>query len=205
MISRDDPEALLVHGGGLVLIDNKHFALDAASSCRAQMAASLWRPGRQLIFSGGNAHGDEIAGSEANLMADLAIREGVPHSYVHREPDSSSTIGNWGNSVRILNDLEVERVAGVTGSFASHRARFIGNTVISQYDLNLKLTGYITSGETEGVLAIPREVSAFMLAKWCLRQAAAQDIKPDQLNNFFLDLKKQSGIASLKRRVSSYS
>ncbi|MCA9333067.1 YdcF family protein [Candidatus Saccharibacteria bacterium] len=202
MSNIERPEALLVHGGGLVTIDNDT-TMSRATACRAEFAVSLLDTEKTdyLVFSGANGYGDDLPTSEAKLMADMAVQMGADHDKIFYEDASTSTIGNWGNSVRILQDLGIETVAGITGSLASHRAKYIGKTIIGRYCPDISLVGYYKSGESEGMLAYPREVSAFMLAKWFLNKPKALDAKAEELDEYFQTIKQQSQLALVKRSL----
>jgi uncharacterized SAM-binding protein YcdF (DUF218 family) len=202
----DNPEALLIHGGGLS-IHGGDISLTAGGEARTMQGVATYNSGgvNYLVFSGGNAHGDTLATSEAKLGADLAVRAGVPHNKIVCEEDSSSTIGNWANSIPLIQQLGVESVAGITGSLASHRASFIGKQLIFSYAPELELSGYIKSAEHEGLIAYPREAAALLLTRRCLKQASTDDIKLSDLDQYFSTMKQKNGISRIKRRFAVYS
>ncbi len=201
-----NPEALLVHGGGLT-IHADQISLTAASEARAIQAIVSYntREVSYLVFSGGNAHGDALPTSEAKLGADLAVQAGVPHDKIVCEEDSSSTIGNWANSIPLLQQIGVESVTGITGRVASRRASLIGRQLIDHYSPELELSGYMPSSEREGMVAYPREAAALLLAWHCLKQARTDGKELADLDQYFSDMKKGRGIDGLKRRLTTYS
>ncbi len=99
----------LVHGGGIQAVGNG-YELRLGSVRRAEAGVALYHAGvvEGLLFSGGNAHGHGFAQSEAGLMADLAVQAGVPASHIECEDSSSSTIGNWANSLPMFVGTDVE-------------------------------------------------------------------------------------------------
>ena len=68
--------------------------------CRVDAAVRVFREGkvRNLIFSGGAAHSPDV---EADVMADLAEKRGVPHAHVYREGRALTTWQNLRFSQRI--------------------------------------------------------------------------------------------------------
>jgi uncharacterized SAM-binding protein YcdF (DUF218 family) len=69
--------------------------------CRVKTATRAFRSGRvgALVFSGAAAHSPHV---EADVMADLAIRRGVPGSLVFRERRALTTWQNVRFSARLL-------------------------------------------------------------------------------------------------------
>jgi uncharacterized SAM-binding protein YcdF (DUF218 family) len=69
--------------------------------CRVKTAVRLYRRGfvKNLIFSGNAAHSPHV---EADVMADLAERRGVPKEHVLREPRALTTWQNLRFSLAIL-------------------------------------------------------------------------------------------------------
>jgi vancomycin permeability regulator SanA len=68
--------------------------------CRVKTAVRQYRAGqvRNLLFTGGAAHSPDV---EADVMADLAIRRGVPPEHVFREGRALTTWQNLRFSERI--------------------------------------------------------------------------------------------------------
>jgi uncharacterized SAM-binding protein YcdF (DUF218 family) len=72
--------------------------------CRVKSAVRLYRRGvvHKLIFSGGAAHSPHV---EADVMADLAVRRGVPESDVVREGRALTTWQNVRFARALLDDV----------------------------------------------------------------------------------------------------
>ena len=193
----------LVHGGG-IHAEGAGFALDAGGAARTARAVELLTSGYVdcLIMSGSNGTGRDLPASEAELMADYAMRLGADHRNIEVEAASHSTIGNWANSVPIIMDMDAKRVVGVTGLLAGRRAREIGESIIGQYDLPFEISGYVASGELEGKRAVPRELVSTQMARRCLDAASAQDVMLEDLDAFYMGWKSRTGLASLKAVLS---
>lgn len=196
-------DALLVHGGGIRPV-GAGYELRPGSIARAETGVGMYFAGQaqSLVFSGGNAFGLEYDASEAGLMADIAVRAGVPAAHIEKEPSSTSTIGNWANSLPILEGLGAERVVGITGKVASHRAAYVGNWVIARGDSGIQLVGYEPSGENEGKRAYPREIGSSLLAAQCLHSAKKADVPLAELDTFYLDWKSRTGLGAAKKRFT---
>lgn len=197
----------LIHGGGIEIspTDPRGWQLQPGSEQRAIRGVELFFDGavERLLFTGGNAHGNDLPQSEAGQMADIAVRAGVPASNIETEGTSSSTIGNWANSLPILGGMGVESVLGVTGRWASTRARRIGSHMMRDYSVEgLQLTGYEPSNEAEGVKAIPREAASLPAAELVLRMARKQGVPLSELDQFYRNFRSQTGIAKAKKFVT---
>lgn len=196
-------DALLVHGGGILPVDGG-YELRPESIARAQTGVGMYLTGQvgNLVFTGGNGHGLEYEASEAGLMADIAVRSGVPASSIEKESFSTSTIGNWANSLPILEGLGVERVGGVTGGIATPRASFLGDWVLTKAKSGIELVGYQGSGEKEGLRAYPREFVSTRMARRCLESAQKSSVPLSELDAYYLDWKSRTGLGAAKRHFT---
>jgi hypothetical protein len=155
----------------------------------------------RLLFAGGNAHGDDLPASEADLMASVALAEGVPHGKILLEGSSSSTIGNWANALDIMLDHGTDSVLGITGRVARPRAQGIGTALIHHYRLDIELAGYRTTKEPIG-LSVPREgLSVAANAAW-LANAVRKGRSLDELDTAYRDRRQHSPIAKVKQQFT---
>lgn len=193
----------LIHGGGIRPIGDG-FELRPGSVSRAERGIELYQTGvvERLVFSGGNANGHDFAQSEAGLMADIAVRADVPASAIEVESASTSTIGNWANSLPLIVNSGAEAVLGVTGRVATPRAEWLGVYIMSHYKLPVDIVGYRDSGEKEGLRAHPREAVSRAMAKRCLTSAEQSGVDMDQLDAFYLGWKSRTGLAQAKSRLT---
>lgn len=195
----------LVHGGGIeqVPFHEGEFRLQPGSVARAEKGVELFGDGRieRLLFSGGNAHGHDLPLTEAGLMADIAVRAGVPPGRIDVEPDSSSTIGNWANSLGMIEAMDAESVLGVTGRVARPRAEGIGRLLIAHYGLNVELTGYTTTKEPL-LGATSREALAIPAATIWLVNAARKGRPLAELDTAYRDRRNHSPVAKVKEHFT---
>ncbi len=205
-MSTPNAQVALVHGGGIELAptDPLGWQLQPGSTARAEKAVELFQGGvvESLLFSGGNAHGHDLPQTEAVLMADIATRAGVSVKHIKVEPGSSSTIGNWANSLGMLQEMDVESVMGVTGRIARPRAQGIGVSLIRHYGLGVKLVGYSTTKEPASPDAIARELTATPLAAAWLANAARKGRSLDELDRAYRDRRANSHIAQIKQHFT---
>lgn len=91
------------------------------TSARTQLAIDLYKNGwaPQLIFSG--AAEDKSGPSNAEVMREQAISQGVPDSDVTVEEYSSNTSENAENTSGILSNLDVNDAIVVTSSYHMKR------------------------------------------------------------------------------------
>jgi hypothetical protein len=197
------PKVALVHGGGIYEADG-NFHLRPGAIARTEHAAGLLENGYivKMVMSGGNANGLDLGSSEASLMADHAMSLGVPHTRIEREDTSSSTIGNWANSLPILTDMGAERVVGVTSRIASVRAANVGREIIDHYNTPLEISGYCPSSDDEGLRAYPREFVSSQMARRCMAAAWKQGIPAEGLDSFYLGWKSRTGLAVAKAKLT---
>lgn len=197
-----EAQVALVHGGGIYPTPYG-YRLEPGSEARADHAVSLYlaKHVEKLLFSGGNAHGDDLGGvSEACLMADRAVAvRGVSAKDVYVEDRSSSTVGNWANSAAVMRDEGFESVLGVTGRKASVRAEWTGNFLAEVYGLGLEIVRYSPSRETEGLRAVPRELASAVMSRQCLYEAHDQGVELPDLDAFYQAWKARYGLAHAKR------
>lgn len=106
--------------------------------CRVDTAVALYRQGvvRNLIFSGADAHSPHV---EADVMADLAERRGVPRAHVFREPRALTTWQNLRFSQRIMRAQGFRTAVMISTADHLPRARRIGR----YYGFDEDLTGYV--------------------------------------------------------------
>lgn len=196
----------LIHGGGIepVPYASDVYQLQPGSVARAERGVELFEAGAvdRLLFSGGNAHGHNLSVTEAQLMADSAVRSGVPASRIETEPTSSSTIGNWGNSLEILQEMGAESVLGVTGRIARPRAYGIGMALIRHYGIDIELTGYWTTKEPASPDAMVRELTAAPLAAAWLANAWRKGRSLSELEDAYRNRRAHSPVASVKERFT---
>lgn len=199
-MTRHGERTLLVHGGGIEAAQDG-WVLGRNSSARAELAVELFHAGGldTIVFAGGNGYGHELPTSEARLMADMAVRHDVPHYRIELEDSSHSTIGNWANALSIMQQMGTERVAGVTGQWASVRASYIGKQIIGNFGLEVELLGYYPSREREGVMGFAREQVSMVLARRCLDSARTDGVPLDQLDGYYATRKARTGLTRLKR------
>ena len=88
------------------------------------MAASLWRDGRVglVIGCGGVGHHPP---SEAEMIARICRREGVPDAAIRCEESSTNTYQNIARALPLLRREGVARVVIVTDSYHAPRARLV--------------------------------------------------------------------------------
>ena len=156
----------------------------------------------RLLFTGGNGHGHTLPTNEAELMADFAVRAQVPHDLIEREPNSSSTLGNWANSAAMLRDWGAEEVVGITGRIARHRAAWIGSQVINDYGFDFTIAGYESSKEHERTRATVREIASMGMAVSCLALARRDGVALENLDDFYTRAKSTTGFALVKEHVT---
>lgn len=199
-----EAQVALVHGGGIRLVEDGGFALRPGSISRANMGVALYHIGavERLLFTGGNAFGHNYSASEAGLMADLAMSHGVPASAIDAETDSTSTIGNWANSLPMIQATDAETILGVTGRIATSRAAMIGERLISSEGCEVSLMGYRASGENEGFRAHPREMVSKWMARRCLDSAEAAGVSLSDLDTYYLGWKSRTGLAHAKLHLT---
>lgn len=91
------------------------------TAARTQLAIDLYQNGwaPQLIFSG--AAQDKLGPSNAEVMRQQAIAQGVPESDVTVEKYSSNTSENAENTSDILTDLKIKNAIVVTSSYHMKR------------------------------------------------------------------------------------
>lgn len=95
-----------------------------ASYCqiaRVNAAVQLWQSGYApyLIMTGGAARDT----TEAKMMADLAIAQGVPSEQIFQETRARSTVENMRFSKKILAEHNLKKVIIVTEPYHMYRAR----------------------------------------------------------------------------------
>lgn len=197
------PQIALVHGGGMYAADGS-FHLRPGAIARTEHAANLLESKEivKMVMSGGNANGLDLGASEASLMASHAISLGVPSWRIECEDASSSTIGNWANSLPILIDMGAERVVGVTSRIASDRAANVGREIIDHYDAQFVISRYSTSNDAEGLRAYPRELVSSLMARRCMAAAWKQGVPAEDLDSFYLDWKSRTGLAIAKAKLT---
>jgi uncharacterized SAM-binding protein YcdF (DUF218 family) len=199
-----EAQVALVHGGG-VYPTADGYRLERGSEARTDHAVALLQAGHVegLLFTGGNAHGDDLGGvSEAGLMADRAVFQRVPASQITIEDVSSSTIGNWANSAVILERDGVESVLGVTSRIAAWRAEWIGRFLTETRGLPLEVVRYSTSHEPEGVRAVPREMMSMVMSRQCLYKAYDEKVELPKLDEFYRAWKAQYRLGHVKRVIT---
>lgn len=88
---------------------------------RTQQAIDLYKRGwgRQLIFSG--AALDPVSPSNAEVMRNQAIKQGVPAEDIIIEPASANTSENADNTASILADIEANSAILVTSGYHQKR------------------------------------------------------------------------------------
>jgi vancomycin permeability regulator SanA len=201
-MSRPIAQVGLVHGGGIerVAPGEDIFRLQPGSEARAIRGVELFHSGvvERLLFAGGNAHGDELPASEADLMASVALKQGVPHDKILLEGCSSSTIGNWANALEIMQDDGTESVVGATGRVARPRAQAIGLALIHHYGLDVALVDYRTTKEPIGLSVTREGLSATANAAW-LANAARKGRSLGELDSAYRDRRQHSPIARVKQ------
>lgn len=190
---------LLVHGGGLDPIPDG-WVLGPGSVARVERAVVLLQEDdtRQVVFTGGNGHGHDLPVSEARLMADMAVRHGVAHGRIECEDQSSSTIGNWANSLPLLEDMGAETVVGVTSQAARTRARMIGSQLCQHYGVAVHLAGYVSSGEAATWKAYAREAVAVPLAVAWLANAWRKGRSLAELDEAYRSRRSNTPIGAAK-------
>ncbi len=79
------------------------------------------------IIASGGFTGKKGVGSEASLMRDVLLMEGVPDTSIYLEENSKTTIGNAYYTCKIVQDLkmQVEKIYLVTSCYHKTRAQFI--------------------------------------------------------------------------------
>lgn len=94
--------------------------------CRIKSAVRAYREGRaaRLLFSGGAAHSHHV---EADVMADLANRNGVPESKILREGRAMTTWQNLRFAKKLLEDHALETVLIISTSDHLPRAHRIAS------------------------------------------------------------------------------
>ena len=105
--------------------------------CRVKSAVRLYRKGvvSRLLFSGGAAHSPYV---EADVMADLAVRRGVPVSAVLREGRALTTWQNVRFAKALLEDAHVKTTLVISTADHLPRARRIAKF----YEFSDASTGY---------------------------------------------------------------
>jgi uncharacterized SAM-binding protein YcdF (DUF218 family) len=128
---------------------------------RLDLAVKLYRQGKfkQIIVSGGLDHnGSKL--TEAEGMRLYLIKQGLPDSVIHLEPEATSTYENLLYSKRIMDQSGYTSAIIITHDFHGARALDIANTVA------IKKPAVATTGSQ--VLFMPyhqaRETLAF--SKW---------------------------------------
>ncbi len=196
----------LVHGGGIERVPYAEdmFQLQPGSIARIGRGIELLQAGsvERLVLSGGNAHGDDLPQTEAGLMADIAVTAaGIPAAKIIVEEKSSSTIGNWANSLGIFADEGIESVVGITGRVARPRAQGIGTAMIHHFGLDVKLVGYHTTKEPIGVSVVREGLSVPANAAW-LANAVRKGRSLGELDAAYRDRRKNSPIAKVKQQFT---
>ena len=105
--------------------------------CRVKSAVRLYRRGvvRRLIFSGGAAHSPFV---EADVMADLAVKRGVPAGAILREGRALTTWQNVRFARQLLEDAGAKTALVISTSDHLPRARRIAQF----WGLSDERTGY---------------------------------------------------------------
>ncbi|MCA9330507.1 YdcF family protein [Candidatus Saccharibacteria bacterium] len=196
-----EAQVALVHGGGIepVPFTNGEFRLQPGSEARAIRGIELFQAGvvEALLFSGGNAHGHDLPDTEARLMADLAVEAGISAKKIEIEPQSSSTIGNWANSLTMMLGNGTESILGVTGRVARPRAQAVGTALIHHYDLGVELVGYRTTKEPIGISLAREALSIGANGAWLLN-AARKGRSLQELDEAYRDRRQTSKVAKVK-------
>jgi uncharacterized SAM-binding protein YcdF (DUF218 family) len=106
--------------------------------CRVKTAVRQFRAGkvRNLIFSGNAAHSPDV---EADVMADLAERRGVPREHVLREPRALTTWQNIRFSARLARARGFQNILFISTADHLPRARRIAR----YYGLDDARTAYL--------------------------------------------------------------
>ncbi len=92
------------------------------TTARAQEAIRLFKAGwsTKLIFSGAAA--DKNGPSNAKVMEELAIKEGVSSSAITIDEYSNTTAENATNTATLVHDMQLTRVMLVTSVYHQRRA-----------------------------------------------------------------------------------
>jgi uncharacterized SAM-binding protein YcdF (DUF218 family) len=135
----------------------------ACERCRVKSAVRLYRRGvvSRIVFSGGAAHSPHV---EADVMADLALRRGVPESAVRREGRALTTWQNIRLARGLLDELKARTTLIISTADHLPRARRIA-------------LFYGSADEHTGYFACDRDPPADSEAEWAPR--APEPIKLD--------------------------
>lgn len=187
----------LIHGAGFNL-DGEVPKISRGSRLGADRAASLMLDGsiETIICSGlGPNQGNLYQTSEARTMANYLLGIGIPHHRIALEEESTSAVGNWTHSSRLISDLGAESVIAITARPNIPRMNLIGNFVAERSDF--ELVGYAGSALRRYVKDYAREAVVGRLTKRFL--ADNQDTPIDELESAYEDFKSKIGLAAIKR------
>ena len=192
-------EVGLIHGSGFIF-NGDSYAMSTGSRLNAEKAAELMDANLldKVICSGrGPVQGESYGTSEAQLMADYLVSAGFDHNRIEVEANSTSAIGNWVNSARILTDIEAASVMGVAAKVNIQRMQLIGEFVAKR--CNFDIVGYSPSKMEARAKDYLRESINYQLTRRFLRGNTFTPVY--ELDDAYESYKAQIGLASLKRFV----
>ncbi|MDQ3064836.1 MAG: YdcF family protein [bacterium] len=199
-------EVGVVHGAGLDITDGS-IAASEASIAHAITASELVERGhvRRLLFSGhGPLLATDYATSEARLMRDAAVAYGVEPNATIIEEGSHSTLGNWVNSAKIIDEEGYTSAMGITGRAHIPRARDIGLFVADRCDFSL--TAYSEAPTLNRPKDFAREAVMNGLTKYFQRKHKETDLTEltEEYERFMSTFKLDSVKRFLHRNKQAY-
>ena len=131
--------------------------------CRVKSAVRLYRRGvvDRLVFSGGDAHSPYV---EADVMADLAVKRGVPEAAVMREGRALTTWQNVRFAKQLLEDVGARTTLVISTADHLPRARRIARF-------------YALSDDTTGYFACDRDPPADSEEEWLPKSPVSTEPK----------------------------
>jgi uncharacterized SAM-binding protein YcdF (DUF218 family) len=92
---------------------------------------------RPLVVTGGQSN-PSIPLTEASVMRDYAVRQGVDRERIHLEPCAQDTIGNAFFGRQVIDTLDSDRVTAVSSTAHLPRVRFVFDQCFGDgYDLTV--------------------------------------------------------------------
>lgn len=108
--------------------------------CDAAVAAARSYPDAVIITTGGaTGPNNEQGHTEAGLMKEYMVRQGIDPGRIYTETEAMNTLDNAVNTFRILRDLQIDTITIVTSNYHQRWGQILFNAMAAVYE---KDTGY---------------------------------------------------------------
>lgn len=195
MIARVD--GALINGSGFYVVEGVQYT-SRSTEMNAKAALQAFDKGEigGVICTGkAPVNEGDFPFTEARLTADYLVHIGFPHSRIELEEESSSAVGNWANSVPIIQGLGWEAVKGITAKQNVRRMSRIGEFVANKGGFGF--AGYYS---TEAGSKLQDYIREFGVDLLLIRFLAKHKNTPlEALETAYDAFKEEYGTAAVKR------